>query len=156
MLKLYLTLVLYLICINKSLAEEYEDDNEVYKYRDKFFVGNKSFSLEHFNNMVTQEKCVTVPFTDIYRMRGCFPVYVQNKLCSGFCMSSTYPSKFDEKWKCHSCHPVEFKFHDIHLLCKLKNQTKFDKKKFKVVKRMYRLVKNCSCQQYICGNRINL
>lgn len=148
--------VIVLVHVTLLLAEDSES-NEVYRYRDNFFVGNQTYSVNYIGHILLNRDCGAIPYTHIVREKGCFPVYIKNNLCGGLCQSVAIPkqnkqSKYldNDTSTCVACGPGKLVEKVVRMMCKTKNRTDTRVSKFRMQKKMVRVVENCACQSYKC------
>ena len=130
--------------------------NDVYIYGEHIFVGNKTYDINNYGNVLPRQQCSEIPFIHVLKKRNCFPVYIRSKICAGLCSSTLYPglvkSNFQSsdhyKSDCVACAPVKYIKKKVHTICKKKNRT--GKRKYRVVIKIAKVIKKCSCQKLKC------
>lgn len=151
--------VLVLVVVATLLSTVDAESNDIYRYRRNFFIGNGTYSVNYVGSALLHRDCSGIPYTHIVRQRGCFPVYVKNNLCGGLCKSMTVPkqnqlSRYSDNVisTCVACGPEKLVKKEVHMLCKRKHRSGINKSKFRVVKRVVKVIETCSCQKYKCSN----
>ena len=84
------------------------------------------------------ETCRTESFNQTVSSKGCRPIVIESRLCTGRCNSFFVPSSDADFQSCSSCFPSDFTVKTIILDCPMR------KRGYKI--KQVHVIKNCKCQ----------
>ena len=147
--------VFVLVALIRVVSSSVIQRHSVYRYGNDFFIGNQTYNKNNVGKMLLKEDCVGAPYVHIAKRVGCFPVYIQSKLCAGYCLSVRFPErvKVDSRYKgkCTACTPTKFVDKRIFMLCKTKlEEVRKYSGKYHVFQIVTKVIEECSCLELKC------